>query len=278
MAPNIALMAAVLGGAMCLHAAGSRFVPRATTLACVAVLLLGGATLAQYVLSVDLGIERLPSGASEGCRAFQGARLRRPRSPWSCWRARSSRGGPVAAGRSAWRPCSRGPQSPPWRGTLLSYLLGVQYVYDGFTPFRMGVPSLASLALTNIAVFDRQASHAERDGADGALLVFDSAATSSPCWSRGGLPEAQTLAAALLGAIRDARLAPADSGVTVTASTGIATFEGRAEAGGILVDADLAIYEAERAGGDRSAHRAAAQPAPGHALGDVPGDVANGVR
>ena len=80
---------------------------------------------------------------------------------------------------------------------------------------------------------------------------------------RGGLPEARTVAAALLEAIRGAQLAPADAGVTVTASIGIATFEGRAGAAGILADADLAMYEAKRAGGDRFAHTAAVSPAPG---------------
>jgi diguanylate cyclase (GGDEF)-like protein len=75
---------------------------------------------------------------------------------------------------------------------------------------------------------------------------------------RGGLPEARTVAAALLEAIRGAQLVPGDAGVAVTASIGIATFEGRAGGAGILADADLAMYEAKRAGGDRSAHMGAA--------------------
>jgi GGDEF domain-containing protein len=45
------------------------------------------------------------------------------------------------------------------------------------------------------------------------------------------------------------------------ASIGTGTFDGRTGADGILADATLAMYEAKRAGGGRSAHWAAAQSA-----------------
>jgi GGDEF domain-containing protein len=58
----------------------------------------------------------------------------------------------------------------------------------------------------------------------------------------------------LLDAAAAARRAPA-------ASIGIATFGARTGADRIPADADLAMYEAKGAGGDRSAHWAAAQSA-----------------
>jgi diguanylate cyclase (GGDEF)-like protein/PAS domain S-box-containing protein len=143
---------------------------------------------------------------------------------------------------------------------------------------------------------ERHVRHAERYGADGALLVFDLdnfkhindtrghhagddviAAVAEIMGRRlratdvmarfggdefavliphGGLLEAQAVAAALLEQIRTAQLGPCTSDVTVTASIGIAAFDG-CVAADILVDADLAMYEAKRAGGDRSAHSGA---------------------
>ncbi|HEV7885294.1 MAG TPA: PAS domain S-box protein [Solirubrobacteraceae bacterium] len=154
MVANTALMASALGAAMCLHAAGSRFARHATTLACVAVLLLGGATLAQYVLSVDLGIDGLLStGASESVSRFPG----RP-APQSAF-ALVLLAGAVLAGRSGGRWTQRVAPALAWAaaaivtGSLLSYLLGVDYISDGSTAFRMGVPSLVSLALMSIAAF-----------------------------------------------------------------------------------------------------------------------------
>jgi diguanylate cyclase (GGDEF)-like protein len=140
---------------------------------------------------------------------------------------------------------------------------------------------------------ERHGSHAERYGADGALLVFDLdnfknvndrfghragddviAAIAGIMRRRlratdvlarlggdefavlvphGGLPQARVVADALLEQIRSARLLPDAATVTITASIGIAMFDGRVGAGDILVDADLAMYEAKRSGGDRVA-------------------------
>jgi diguanylate cyclase (GGDEF)-like protein/PAS domain S-box-containing protein len=72
----------------------------------------------------------------------------------------------------------------------------------------------------------------------------------------GGLPAAQAVADALLDEIRNGQLVPDAGDVTVTASLGIATFEGRVGTGDILVEADLAMYKAKRSGRDRSAHGA----------------------
>jgi diguanylate cyclase (GGDEF)-like protein/PAS domain S-box-containing protein len=147
---------------------------------------------------------------------------------------------------------------------------------------------------------ERHGSHAERYGADGALLVFDldnfkavndrfghkagddliaevagivrRRLRTTDVLARlggdefavliphGGLPEAQAVAEALLEEIRDGRLGPNSADVAVTASLGIATFAGRAGAADILVDADLAMYKAKRSGRDRYAHSSAERP------------------
>jgi diguanylate cyclase (GGDEF)-like protein len=147
---------------------------------------------------------------------------------------------------------------------------------------------------------ERHASHAERYGADGALLVFDldnfkhvndtfghqagddviagvaeimrGRLRATDVLARfggdefavliphGGLPEAQAVAEALLEEIRNGRLGPDSADGAVTASIGIATFAGRAGAADILVDADLARYKAKRSGRDRHAHSVAERP------------------
>jgi diguanylate cyclase (GGDEF)-like protein/PAS domain S-box-containing protein len=154
MVPNTALMAALLGAAIMLHGAAARGARHTTTVACVAVLLLSVVTLAQYVLGTDLRIDRLLSvGASEGAARFPG----RP-SP-QCALALALLAGAVLATQAQGRWRERVAPALAWAAAatvtvaLLGYLLGVQYVYDGSTPFRMGVPSLASLALITIAVF-----------------------------------------------------------------------------------------------------------------------------
>jgi diguanylate cyclase (GGDEF)-like protein len=76
---------------------------------------------------------------------------------------------------------------------------------------------------------------------------------------RGGPPQAQAVASALLEEIRSARLGSDAAAVRITASIGIATFEHRAGMSDILVDADLAMYEAKRSGRDRFAHSTAAR-------------------
>jgi PAS domain-containing protein len=154
MVPNTALMVALLAAAISLDAAGSCLARRTRALACGAVLLLAGATLAQYLLGVDLGIDGLLSaGASEGAGRFPG----RP-SPQSALALALLAGAVLAArSRSRWAP--RVAPALAWAAAatvtaaLLGYLLGAQYVYDSSTAFRMGVPSLASLALLSIAVF-----------------------------------------------------------------------------------------------------------------------------
>jgi diguanylate cyclase (GGDEF)-like protein/PAS domain S-box-containing protein len=154
MVPNSALMAGLLGVAICLHVAGSPVARYAPTLVCGAIVVLGGATLAQYALGADLGIDRLLSmGASDGAARFHG----RP-APQSAL-ALLLLAGAVLARRSGGGWARRVAAALAWAAAatvtaaLLSYLLGVQYVYDGSTPFRMGVPSLASLVLLSVAVF-----------------------------------------------------------------------------------------------------------------------------
>jgi diguanylate cyclase (GGDEF)-like protein/PAS domain S-box-containing protein len=158
--------------------------------------------------------------------------------------------------------------------------------------------ALTGLLCRGFAIeLDRHASHAERYGADGALLLFDldnfkdvndrfghkagddlivavaeimrARLRTTDVLARlggdefavliphGGLEAAQAVADALLAELRDGRLVPEAADITVTASLGIATFEGRAGAGDILVEADLAMYKAKRSGRDRCAHSTA---------------------
>jgi diguanylate cyclase (GGDEF)-like protein/PAS domain S-box-containing protein len=89
----------------------------------------------------------------------------------------------------------------------------------------------------------------------------------------GGERETQTVAEALLEVVRDEALPPLDEGVApvigagrrVTVSIGIARFEGgeRLTAEQIMANADLAMYDAKDAGGDRWAgYRTEQHPRP----------------
>jgi diguanylate cyclase (GGDEF)-like protein/PAS domain S-box-containing protein len=154
MVPNTALMAALLGAAIVLHGAAARSARRTATLVCVAVLALSVVTLAQYVLGADLRIDRLLGvGASEGAARFPG----RP-SPQAAL-ALALLAGAVLGTQAQGRWTQRVAPALAWAAAatvtaaLLGYLLGVQYIYDGSTAFRMGLPSLASLALMTVAVF-----------------------------------------------------------------------------------------------------------------------------
>jgi diguanylate cyclase (GGDEF)-like protein/PAS domain S-box-containing protein len=154
MVPNTALMAALLGAAILLHDVRSRWAARTTTATCGLVLALAGATLAQYLLGVDLRVDHVLSvGASEGAGRFPG----RP-SPQSAL-ALGLLAGALVAARAGGGWTQRVAPALTWAAAAtvtaagLSYLLGVQYVYDGSTAFRMGVPSLAALALITVAVF-----------------------------------------------------------------------------------------------------------------------------
>jgi PAS domain S-box-containing protein len=154
MVPNTALMAVLLGAAIVLHGTAVRSARHTTTVICVAVLLLSVVTLAQYVLGTDLRIDRLLRlGASEGAARFPG----RP-SP-QCALALALLAGAVLATQAQGRWRERVAPALAWAAAatvtaaLLSYLLGVQYIYDGSTAFRMGVPSLVSLGLMTVAVF-----------------------------------------------------------------------------------------------------------------------------
>ena len=155
MVPNSALMAVLLGTATCFVAGGWHFARAAATLACGTVVLLGGATLVQHIMGVDLGIDGLLNvGASERGSRFQG----RP-SPQSAVAFVVLAGAVLArrAGRSTWTqrvaPALAWAAAATVIAALLGYLLGVQYIYDGSTPFRIGIPVLVSLALLSIAVF-----------------------------------------------------------------------------------------------------------------------------
>jgi diguanylate cyclase (GGDEF)-like protein/PAS domain S-box-containing protein len=154
MVPNTALMAALLGAAIVLHGIAARSARHTTTVICGAVLLLSVVTLAQYVLGTDLRIDRLLNvGASEGAARFAG----RP-SPQVAL-ALALLAGAVLGTRAQgpWRervaPALAWAAAAIVTAALLSYLLGVQYISDGSTAFRMGVPSLVSLGLMTVAVF-----------------------------------------------------------------------------------------------------------------------------
>lgn len=154
MVPNTALMTALLGMAIVLHDTASRSVRRTTTVVCVAVLLLAVVTLVEYVLGADLRVDRLLSvGASEGAARFPGRPS--PQSVLALVLLAGALLGVQAQGRWIQRvaPVLAWAAAATVTAALLSYLLGVQYIYDGSTAFRMGVPSLVSLALMTIALF-----------------------------------------------------------------------------------------------------------------------------
>ena len=154
MVPNTALMTALLGVAIVLHGAAARGVRRTTTVVCVAVLLLAVVTLVEYVLGADLRVDRLLSvGASEGAARFPGRPS--PQSVLGLALLAGSLLGVQAQGPWIRRvaPVLTWAAAATVTAALLSYLLGVQYISDGSTAFRMGVPSLVALALMTVALF-----------------------------------------------------------------------------------------------------------------------------